>query len=141
MAQAATLLLQNESWRLGAGGRYAIKENLVVDGEYRYDVGYGASRSGGDISLRRDFGGKTYLAVQGTAFETFSEFRVGSGQVFGGGLQGGMPLGPATLQAGAMYYKHFQYERPSALDLNQARLHLNLEIPIGKDPGLSGRGN
>jgi hypothetical protein len=141
VATAATLVLQDESWRLGGGGRYSIREGLTLDGEYRYDVGYGASRSGGDISIRRSFGGRIYLAIQGTAFETFSEFRVGSGQVFGGGLQGAIPLGPAHLQAGAMFYKHIQNERPSALDLNQARLHLNLEIPIGKDPGLSGGGN
>jgi hypothetical protein len=141
LSEGATLTLQDKSWRIGGGGRYAIRDDLTLNGEYRHDVGYGASRSGGDISLRRSFGGKTYLALQGTAFETFSEFRVGSGTVFGGGLQGATPIGPASLRAGAMYYKHLQDERPSALDFGQARLHLNLEIPIGKDPGLSGRGN
>jgi len=141
VSKAATLVIQDESWRLGGGARYAVREKLTLNGEYRYDVGYGASRSGGDLSLRRSFGGSTYLAIQGTAFETFSEFRVGSGRVFGGGLQGATPLGSANLQAGAMFYKHIQDERPSALDLNQLRLHMNLEIPIGKDPGLGGRGN
>ena len=29
----------------------------------------------------------------------------------------------------------------SIMDLNQARLNLSLEIPIGGDPGLEGRGN
>jgi len=61
--------------------------------------------------------------------------------VVGGGLQGAMPIRNANLQAGVMYYKHFQYKRPAAVDFNQTRFHLNLEIPIGKDPGLSGRGN
>jgi hypothetical protein len=140
VAPAATYLLQDESWRLGGGGRYSLQENLTLAGEYRYDVGYGASRSGGDLSVRRSFGGGTYLAVQGTAFETFSEFRVGSGRVFGGGLNGATPLGPATVQAGAMFYKHIQDNRPSILDFNQIRFHLNLEIPIGGDPGMSGRG-
>jgi hypothetical protein len=138
---AASMSFQDDSWRIGGGGRWAIREDLTLNGEYRYDAGYGASRSGGDLSLRRDFGRGTYLAVQGTTFETFSEFRIGSGRVLGGGLQGATPLGPARLQAGAMYYRHFQYERPSVLDLNQARIHINLEVPIGKDPGLGGRGN
>jgi len=141
VSKTASLLLQDESWRLGGGARYAISDEMALNGEYRYDVGYGASRSGGDLSLRRTFGPKTYLAINGTAFESFSEFRVGSGQVLGGGLQGAMPLRNANLQAGAMYYKHFQYDRPTALDFNQTRFHLNLEIPIGKDPGLSKRGN
>jgi hypothetical protein len=134
---AATYALQDESWRLGGGAWYAVRDDLILDGNYRYDVGYGASRSGGDLSLRRSFGGSTYLALQGTAFETFSEFQVGSGLVYGGGLQGAVPLRQAKLQAGAMFYKHVQNDRPSALDLNQARFHLNLEIPIGRDPGQS----
>ncbi len=133
--------IRDNSWRTAVGGRYAIRDNLILDGEYRYDVGYGASRSGGDVSLQRFFGNDTYLAVRGTAFETFSEFRVGSGQVVGGGVQGAMPLGPATIQAGAMIYRHTENDRPSLLDLNQARLNLTLDIPIGKDPGLVGRGN
>ncbi len=133
--------IRDNSWRTAVGGRYAIRDNLILDGEYRYEVGYGASRSGGDVSLQRFFGNDTYLAVRGTAFETFSEFRVGSGQVLGGGIQGAMPLGPATVQAGAMIYRHTENDRPSLLDLNQARLNLTLDIPIGKDPGLVGRGN
>lgn len=141
VSPSASIALQDETWRLGGGARFLMRDNLTLNGEYRYDVGYGASRSGGDLSVRRDFGNKTYLMVQGSAFETFSEFRVGSGRVFGGGVQGAMPVGPASLQAGAMYYKHIQNDRPSFLDLNQARLHLSLEIPIGKDPGMNGRGN
>ncbi len=133
--------IRDNSWRTAVGGRYAIRDNLILDGEYRHDVGYGASRSGGDVSLQRFFSNDTYLAVRGTAFETFSEFRVGSGQVVGGGIQGSMPLGRTTIQAGAMIYRHTENDRPSLLDLNQARLNLTLDIPIGKDPGLGGRGN
>jgi len=133
--------IRDDGWRIAFGGRYAIQDDLIMDGEYRYDEGYGASRSGGDLTVQRLFGRSTYVALKGTAFETFSEFRVGSGRVIGGGVQGGIPLGPATVQAGAMFYKHTQQDRPNILDLNQARLHLNLEIPIGKDPGMAGRGN
>jgi hypothetical protein len=140
VATVVTYGLQDESCRLGGGARYALGDNMTVDGEYRYDVGYGASRSGGDLSLRRTFGSATYLSLRGTAFETFSEFQVGSGLVFGGGLQGAMPLLQANLQAAAMFYKHVQNDRPSIMDLNQARFFLNLEIPIGRDPGMSERG-
>lgn len=133
--------ITNEGWRMGLGGRVALRPDLFLAGEYRYDEGYGASRNGGDISVRRSFGRDAYLALTGTSFETFSEFRVGSGRVTGGGIQGATPLGPAKLQAGAMLYKHEPQERPNLLNLNQMRLHLNLEIPIGRDPGLAGRGN
>ncbi len=47
-----------------------------------------------------------------------------------------MPLGAANLQASAMLYKHQQSDQPSILDLNQARMNLILEIPIGNDPGM-----
>jgi len=133
--------IRDDAWRVAAGGRITLQEGFILGGEYRRDVGFGSSRSGGDLSLQRFIGRNAYLGIQGTAFETFSEFRVGSGQVIGGGIVGEAPIGPATLQASAMLYKHTQQDRPSLLDLNQARMNLTLEIPIGKDPGLAGRGN
>jgi hypothetical protein len=128
--------IRDDGWRLAAGGRFAIRDDLILDGEYRHDVGYGASRSGGDLSLQKTVGQGKYVALTGTAFETFSEFRVGSGRVLGGGVQGAMPIGPANIQAGAMFYRHTPSDQPRILDLNQARLNLILEIPIGSDPGM-----
>jgi hypothetical protein len=133
--------VEDGSFRMGAGGRYTLDEKTIIDGEYRYDTGFGSDRSGGDFSIQRFFEKDTFLALRGTAFESFSEFTVGSGTVYGGGIQGGMPVGPAKVQANAMFYKHVQSDRPSIMDLNQARLNLILEIPIGGDPGLEGRGN
>jgi hypothetical protein len=133
--------IRNDGWRVAAGGRVTIREGLILGGEYRRDVGFGSSRSGGDFSLQKFVGPATYLAIQGTAFETFSEFRVGSGTVVGGGIVAETPIGPATLRGNAMLYKHTQSDRPSILDLNQTRMSLTLEIPIGRDPGLAGRGN
>ncbi len=133
--------IRDNGWRVATGGRYSLTDDLSLRGEYRYDEGYGSSRHGGDLSLQRFFGRDTFVSLTGTAFETFSELQVGSGRVFGGGVQGGLPIGPARLLGGAMFYKHQQIERPSLLDLNQSRLNLTLEIPFGKDPGLRGRGN
>ncbi|MGD2122181.1 MAG: hypothetical protein PVJ76_10580 [Gemmatimonadota bacterium] len=132
--------IRDDSWRLAVGGQYRLQDDLTASGELRYDEGYGSTRSGGDLSLMKQLHRDRYLAIQGTAFETFSEFRVGSGRVIGVGLQGGTPLGPSKVQAGAMYYRHSTEERPTILDLNQARAHLSVEIPIGSDPGLAGRG-
>lgn len=133
--------IRDDAWQIGAGGRYAIKEDLIFDGEYQRYVGYGASRSGGDVSLQKTFGPGRYLGFKGRAFESFSEFRVGSGRVIGGGLQGAMPLGSARIQASAMFYKHQQSDRPQIMDLNQARMNLILEIPIGGDPGMQRGGD
>jgi hypothetical protein len=139
--QASGDPIRDDAWQLAAGGRYAIRDDLVLDGEYRRYVGYGASRSGGDASLQKTFGPGQYLGVKGTAFESFSEFRVGSGRVIGGGLQGAMPLGSARIQASAMFYKHQQSDQPQIMDLNQARMNLILEIPIGSDPGMQRGGD
>ncbi len=128
--------VSDDHYRMGIGGRYLISEDLTVDGEYRHDVGFGASRSGGDVFLQKSFGAGKYVALKGTGFETFSEFGVGSGRILGGGVNGAMPIGGARVQAGAMFYKHTQEDQPQALDLNQARLNLILEIPIGGDPGM-----
>jgi len=133
--------IRDDAWRLAAGGRYAFGNDLILDAEYRHDVGYGASRSGGDASLQKTFARGKYLGLRGTAFESFSEFRVGSGRVVGGGIQGAMPLGAANVQASAMFYKHQASDQPRILDLNQARLNFILEIPIGGDPGMARGGD
>ena len=139
-AQSGTEIT-NDAWRFAVGARYGIRDDLVLDGEFRQDMGYGASRTGGDASLQKTFGRGKYLAVKGTAFETFSEFRVGSGRVMGGGVQGALPIGPANLQGSAMLYKHEPTDQPTVLDLNQARVNLILEIPIGGDPGMARGGD
>jgi hypothetical protein len=130
------LPVTSDAYRMGIGGRYLLNGNFTIDGEYRHDVGFAASRSGGDLTLQRSFGRGKYLALRGTGFDSFSEFRVGSGRVLGGGLEGAMPLGSARIQASAMFYKHEQSDQPRILDLNQARMNLILEIPIGGDPGM-----
>jgi len=131
--------IRDDAWRIGVGGRVNLQERLTLSGEYRRDVGYGSTRNGGDMALQRSFGERASVGVQGTAFETFSEFRVGSGRVVGGGLVARSPLGPATLQGSAMLYKHTTKDRPSILDLNQTRIQLTVEVPIGRDPGLAER--
>lgn len=131
--------LRDDGWRLGGGARVSLMDDLILSGEYRRDVGFGTSRSGGDISIQKFFDNSRYIALQGTAFETFSEFRIGSGEVVGGGIVGETPLGPANLQASAMYYQHTQNDRPSILNLDQTRFNIVLEVPIGRDPGEAGR--
>lgn len=134
--------IRDDGWRIALGGRYDLTESLTTSGEYRYDEGYGATRHGGDLSVRRSIRRDLYVVVKGTAFETFSELQIGSGRVYGAGLEGAAPLGPAKIRAGAMFYKHDpQDQGPGMLDLNQARLNLSVEIPFGQDPGLSERGN
>jgi len=130
------LQVEDDAVRLAVGGRYLISNRMTLDGEYRYDEGYGSSRSGGDLSLMRTFGPGRILGIRATGFESFSEFGVGSGRVIGGGVHGAMPIGIARVQANAMFYRHEQSDRPRILDLNQARLNLILEVPIGSDPGM-----
>lgn len=134
-----SLPVTDHAYRMGVGGRYAINDDFILDGEYRHDVGFAASRSGGDLTLSRNFGRGRNLALRGTAFDSFSEFRVGSGRVLGGGVEGAMPLRSARIRASAMFYKHEQSDQPRVLDLNQARLNFVLEVPFGGDPGM-GRG-
>lgn len=133
--------VRDDAVRVAVGGRYRIDERMTVDGEYRYDEGYGSSRSGGDLSLQRTFGAGKVLGIRATGFESFSEFGVGSGRVIGGGVHGAMPVGIARVQANAMFYKHQQNDRPRILDLNQARLNFILEVPIGGDPGMTRGGD
>lgn len=138
---APDLEVQDDAVRFALGGRYLINETMTVDGEFRYDEGYGSSRSGGDLSVQRTFGPGKVVGLRATGFESFSEFGVGSGRVLGGGVHGAMPVGFARVQANAMFYKHEQSDRPRILDLNQARLNLILEVPIGGDPGMKRGGD
>jgi hypothetical protein len=133
------LPMRDDGLRMILGVQLKPTGQFVVNGEYRVEAGFGATRSGGDLSIQHPLGAAGYVALRGTAFQTISEFSVGEGAVYGGGGDLAVPIGPAKAHGGVMFYHHNQKNRPQYLDWNQKRVTFSLEIPIGRDPGLNRR--
>jgi hypothetical protein len=131
--------VRDDGWRVQAGGSLVPREDWRVAGEYRLEVGFGASRSGLDLTLSRSMEDRGHFTARGTAFQSLSEFQVGEGTVVGVGADGTFGLERIRVSAGGMIYRHSYSDRPQFLTWDQLRAHLTLEVPIGEDPGLVGR--
>jgi hypothetical protein len=73
---ASSTTVKNDGWR-GFGRIMWSPNRWYVDGRYRAEQGFGASRYGGDLVLGRylDQRSVSYIALRGTSTEMISEFR------------------------------------------------------------------
>lgn len=140
-AGVASLALRTDGWRLGGSLTARLGEAWVLQGNYGVDVGSAASRSDGDVALRWRRGERLSVAARGTAFETISEWRVGTGRVVGGGADVSFALrSDLHVAADAMLYRQRADGRPAEGPWNQKRASLRLEWTVGGDPGANARG-
>lgn len=139
-AGLASLPLRTDGWRLGGSLTARLSPSWALLGNYGVDVGSVASRSDGDVSLRWRRGDRLTLAGRATAFETISEWRVGTGHVVGAGADFSFVLRPDLQLAGdAMLYGQRTDRRPTEGPWNQRRASLRLEWSVGADPGAASR--
>ena len=130
------LPLRNDGWRYGVSGSVRPAQRLSLDGAYSIDVGFGASRSDGEGSIRWEPTDRIALGAHGVAFQNIYEFRVGTGRVVGGGVDLGLALrSDLRVVADAMIYRNTSSEMPAYADWNQKRGSLRLEWSLGADPG------
>jgi hypothetical protein len=124
-------------WGAGAGATWTPRPLWTVDGFYRLESGFGASRWEGQAGIRRSFAGSGSLSLQSVAFQRLYEFRLDKGTVVGFGGEGSVPLGEGRRVFGsAMIYRQHG-DGPSAMDWNQRRASLRFEWTLGRDPGAS----
>jgi hypothetical protein len=130
------LPLRSDGWRYGISGSVRPFTALSFDGAYSIDVGFGASRSDGEGSIRWEPGERVSIGAHGVAFQNIYEFRVGTGRVIGGGVDVGLALrSDLRLVADAMVYRNTASEMPEFADWNQKRGSIRLEWSLGADPG------
>lgn len=139
-AGVAALAMRTDGWRLGGSAAARLGQSWVLLGNYGIDVGTVASRSDGDVALRWRHGDRLSVAARGTAFETISEWRIGTGRVVGGGADVSFALRPdLNLVADAMLYRQRENGRAAEGPWNQKRAMIRLEWNVGGDPGATSR--
>lgn len=140
-AGVASLPLRTDGWRVGGTVAARVSESWALQGNYGVDVGSVATRSDGDVALRWSRSDRLSVSARATAFETISEWRVGTGRVVGGGADVTYTLRPdLRLAADAMLYRQRSNGRPAEGPWNQRRASVRLEWSVGTDPGAVARG-
>lgn len=128
--------LRTNGWRIGADASARPLESVALDAAYGLDAGNGASRSDADLSLRWEPGDRFAIGLRGTAFQTIYEYRIGTGTVYGGGIDLGVRVWrDVRLAADAMLYHQTGQDQPQYANWNQRRGGVRLEWTLGGDPG------
>ena len=133
----AFLPLRNDGWTVIGLGAWRLHPGFDLTGSYRRDIGFGASKSDGNLGLRWDHGDASWLGVTASALQNIYEFRVANGYVVGGVVDGGVPLTPnVRLDAQIGFYRHVGASTSSTVDWSQRRALVRLEWYVGQDPGM-----
>lgn len=140
-AGADFLAMKSDGWRLGADAQWRVRPAWVAHGSWRTDIGFGASRTDGDLGVRWQRGADAWLGAVASAFQSVGEFRVGTGRVVGVGFDGGVRVrDDVNLSGDAAVYRHVYGDLAPATDWSQLRGSLRIEWTIGADPGMTAQG-
>ncbi len=133
-----SLEMRTDGWRVAENAAWRPSATWSVNGSYGMDVGFGASRSDADAAIRYSPSDRFDVSLRGAALQDIYEFRVGSGRVFGAGVDLGYELTSTLRFAGdAMLYHQTTERQPNMADWNQWRGGVRLEWSVGSEPGLS----
>jgi len=102
-----------------------------ADGGYRAVTGFGAVRYGGDLTVGKTFGPRTYVGLRGTSTQNFGEFRVGEQFVNGGGIDGSIAFGDLAIIGSYQLYRITYDKRPQDEDWTQNRAYVGLQWRFG----------
>jgi hypothetical protein len=77
-----------------------------------------------------------YFGSRASVFQSIYEFRVGTGRVYGFGVDGGVRIGrEARVVGDVTLYRHQMTRDAPTPDWSQRRASLRLEWTLGADPG------
>ena len=127
--------LRADGWRVGGNAMWRVTSAWHTNASYSADVGFGAARSEGDLGVRWERG-RGYLGANVSAFQSIYEFRVGTGRVFGTGIDAGWQLNPDVRIVGDVsLYQQLAKNRAPTTDWTQHRATMRFEWMLGSDPG------
>ena len=128
--------LRTDGWRAGLGGEWSPDARWLVHGDYNVDIGFGASRSDVVTGVRWTPSERASLGANLNALQNIHEFRVGTGRVFGVGLDGSLRLTrESRLVVDGALYSHRPSRNAPSTDWSQRRVAIRLEWTVGSDPG------
>lgn len=127
--------IRDDGWRTFANANWREGPWFAFLG-YRGERGFGAAHIGGDLRLGRYFDEVTYLAVRGSASQTFGEFRLNEQRISSVGVDGAVQLeGALSLNAGVALYWVRPEERVADGDWTQTRAYGAVSYRFGSETG------
>ena len=128
--------LEDDAWQARAGGAWTLDESWTVDGVYEILWGAGGFLNSGEVNLRYRPIDRLGVALYGTAFQQFEEFRIGDGRTLGGGASVDARLSDRMrLEGGLALFRHAPEGGQVDERWNQFRGWSALRIEFGGEPG------
>lgn len=132
--------VRSTGWYLGINVSSRLGRDWLLQGGARRDIGFGAAKNDGHMSLRRQFDNNAFLGIQVQAYQRLYEFRVSEGTVLGLGGNGAIRVGPRVHLSGALTtYRHLAGGSSPEVDWSQLRGSLRINWTLGSEPGVRGR--
>jgi hypothetical protein len=133
----AGLSLRTNGWRAGADVRWQGSGALSALGSYDVDIGSGAASTDVRAGVRWLQSDRLTLGADGVVTQNIYEFRVGTGRIYGGALNGAMRVAPdVRVVVDAALYQHLLTNGAPGPDWTQRRAAVRLEWTLGRDPGM-----
>lgn len=133
--------IRSNGWSLSGSGAMRLSPVWALDAQYGLDLGFGAAKSQGGLTLRRALRGGNSVGLTATAFQTADELRVNSGTVVGLGVNGVWRLGErSTITGSVADYQHAGRVPDSGPNWSQLRASLTYNWTVGAEPGLPAPG-
>lgn len=131
--------MKREGWRVTADGSWLVAPAWRAHGGVHTEIGFGASRTDGDVGVRWEPGARGYIGARATAWQSSYELRLGTGTIYGAGLEGGVRVYQDVRVLGDVAtYRHTYDDGAPWSDWSQLRGSLRLEWTVGRDPGMRG---
>lgn len=127
--------LRDDGWRVLADASITPTRMLTLSGAYRADIGFGASRSQGDVNAQFNINQGSYLGFNVAAFQMINELQISDGTVYGFGTNAAFKL-PRDTRIGWNFavYRHDNVKPATTTDWSQLRGTLFIEWTVGSNP-------
>ena len=135
-AGVASAQLRDDGWRAGGDATVRLTSEWTATAGYRREIGFGASRTDQDASVRWEPDGPVSAGAHVAAFQTLMETRLGFGEVKGAGVDAAWRVTPEVRFVGEWTTYRNRTTGAGPTDRwTQRRGVVRLEWTAGNDPG------
>jgi hypothetical protein len=127
--------LRDDGWRVLADASITPTRVLTLSGGYRADIGFGASRSQGDVNAQFNITDGSFIGFHVAAFQMINELQISDGTVYGFGSNASFQL-PRAARIGWNFavYRHDNVKPATNTDWSQLRATVFMEWSVGSNP-------